>query len=134
LHLENIDYEILELVNQFDKVTEEKILEYFPHNSTVQYRIEELSRAEYDHTYTPMVREIPNSSYLLKIFTYENIKGDVISTYTGNIKITNLGKKTIEDYKQKQKYQNRKTWEERFFKFAPIVISVIALLKSYDII
>lgn len=71
---------------------------------------------------------------LLPIKKNRLVEIDLNDDYEEMYTLTNIGRQSISDYESKQKDNLLSKAEDRFWKFAPIAISIISLLKSYDII
>lgn len=114
--LSPIDYEILKFINKHSPVHKEKIFQKFPENIfSTKHRIKNLSRISVYYmyeNYIPLGIEdgIPQKEEL------------------GTYSLTEKGKKVTQDYILKCKIQRK----EDFWKIFPIIVSVIALLKSFD--
>lgn len=111
-----IDYEILKFINKYDPVQKEKVFKKFPEKAfSTESRIKNLSRISVYYmfeNYIPLGIEdgIPQKEYL------------------GTYSLTEKGKKVTQNYILDCKIQRK----EKFWKIFPIVISTIALLKSFD--
>lgn len=107
--LESLDYKILHLVNKKGPISEKAICQILKADTiAVELRISLLSTP--DHKINDP-RTIPNSSYLDKILeSAKDDEGADTIKYTGTVQINAFGKKALEDYKLKQKDENRKYW------------------------
>lgn len=115
--LNTIDYEILKFINKYSPVKKEKVFKKFPEKTfSTKHRIKNLS--EFSVYY---MRE----DYIL---LGTDVYGSPQKEYLGTYSLTEKGKKITQDYILNCKIQRKET----FLKIFPIIISAIALLKSFD--
>ena len=124
--LTDFDYEILEKALE-GTIQKQELIASFPNQSVAKLRVETLSRQDYRKVPASFPPPIPNTSYLRKITMSEIGERPI---YTGEIEITELGKKALEEWRLQKKENRRKLLEDRISKFAPIVISIIALIVA----
>lgn len=121
--LTDFDYAILEKAASSSNITELALTEAFPEQTAVKLRIDSLSQMDYDYPFP-----IPNTSYLQRIYNHiQNEDGADDNVYTGKICITPLGLKALEEWRLQKKKEHKKLVEWRISKYAPIVISILAL-------
>lgn len=128
MELTVIDYKILEFVNKFSEpIHVDEILSKFPDNEfATNYRLELLREME-RHSSGHFCLE--NTSYIeLNYSPNEYVDGDVYKECLNTYNITEKGKKELYDYKIRIKEKRIET----FWKIFPIIVSTIALLKSFD--
>ena len=131
MDLTPLDYQILNFISKFDSVSKDKILLEFSQEKTVtEFRLEQLAKPEYKqlpHLSIP----ISNSSYVYEICEeFEDECHVSHETPTGLFALTDLGKKTLQDYKAEKQCELRRKNEERIWRAIPIIISAIALVIS----
>ena len=137
MELTKLDYKILNYINEFDEIHETKILDEFHDDKTAtKFRLELLSKQDFHTSASGFLRGyIPNSSFI--IYRYDYIydnEGGREQKYTGFCHITALGKKTLQDYAFHQKTLLQRQYVDYAIRIIPIIISIIALLKSYAFI
>lgn len=122
------DYLILKYISAFDKVSLSQIREHFKNKiDAVDYRLTLLSEEE-------EVSEnmfLLNSSYICRTVKdttadFENLPDDGYVFH-----ITPLGKKALQDYSLTNKAKQHQNRKDLIFKVIPIIISFIALIKSF---
>ncbi len=125
MELQPIDYKILVYLSKFDELHINKIKKHFPKNfNTVEYRIKLLSMQEFQHPHY-----LENSSYILQKHNYSQTDiGQVVDTPLHIYYLSELGKKTVEDYLI-IKSEKRK---DKFWKIFPVIISFCAIIKSFQ--
>jgi len=114
--LTDFDYEILEKVAVASAIEERELVECFPEQTAITLRIELLRKKDRHEGFHGIRPPIPNTSYL-----------DIIA---GKLKITPRGLKALEEWQLRKKKHLQKLREDRISKFAPIVISTIALIVA----
>ena len=123
MNLTKLDYEILNFITKFEKVEEEKVLYMFSKDKgATQYRLELLSKAghiEYE------IKELE-----IQCITHQ-IPTDICF-------ITNLGRKTLEDYISEQSFEEKRYKEttaiakrSNNIAFAALVISIFAIIATF---
>lgn len=113
--MNDLDYQILQLVSNHPRITAGDISKSLPRQRAVPLRIRELVNHE--------------------ILSYS---GDIIDLHglgvlasNAQLKLTIIGCRDLEDYNCDKAKFSRKTWENRIWKLLPITISLIALTKSF---
>lgn len=94
----------------------------------IEYILSKLPDDEYNTEHR--LKELVNRNYIERLFMLQgqSPSGNPIQTFTGEYKITDLGKKILQNYKLKSNKERFLRRQDLFFK----VISTIALLKSFD--
>ena len=119
--LTDLDYEILEKL-ALAPMTETALTDSFPKQSAVKHRIALLMDCEYDDSMIPFGGTLfPKSdSYYIQ----------TSSSNSDMLELSPHGMKVIEDWSRKKKKEHRKLVEWRITKYAPIIISIIALIVA----
>ncbi|EHQ88271.1 hypothetical protein [Desulfosporosinus youngiae] len=129
-----IDYKILQYVNQSTKVEQSAIVNRFSSEiDSIEYRLELLAEQEYRTVSNSFRIPIENTSYIQK--EYVLVKDDNGLSYdkpTGFFYITDKGKTALQEYELDKQSELRRKYEERFWRAFPVVISLIALMKSFQ--
>ncbi len=111
----DFDFKIISHISKFPKIEEPKLLEIFPDNNfSTKGRLKVLKERKFIDRF-PKMRTIPDLTKKPNFYV-----------------ITDLGKKVIQDYllsSKKLKSENRRKF---ILDFLPVVISIIALLKSFE--
>ena len=129
--LTDFDYEILEKVSKYPTIEERLLIESFPKQAAAQLRITFLSQSDYREILHGHRLPIPDTSYIEHIYAHiQDESGADDSVYTGKLRITPLGLKTLEEWRRQKKKEHRKLVEWRITKYAPIIISIIALIVA----
>lgn len=119
--LEHLDYEILDYVSKFDKVTKEAVISHFQKSiPDVEYRFDLLCR----YTYNQSTR-IPG--YI--VVECKKSAGpflDLMPEPTGFYCISDKGRKALNDYKIAQKREKRMLWLKN--AWIPILVSIVTNL------
>lgn len=127
------DFEILDFINQFDKIDKQTLLKKFSADkTTTEFRLKNLLQQEYykDSLHAGRV-PIKNTSYIIELYDQKTNEIGITYSYpTGTYTITSLGKKTLQDYNIEKKAANRKKYEEWIWRIIPIAISLAAFLNS----
>ena len=99
--MSDIDFSILEYINNFDFVHIDDILNKFPDDKfSTKYRLEVLSKAE---KYPSGHFYLENTSYIeLNCLNYEDGFGGTVSKSTNTYSITQKGKVALQEYKLSQ--------------------------------
>lgn len=121
--LTDFDYDILEKVAQHSIIDEIELVEAFPEQVAVKLRIEKLLQPDVE---SGVPFPIEGTAYLERDYIMKQGCG----IYTGKIQITPLGLKTLEDWHLHKKKDRRKLLEWRISKYAPIIISIVALIVA----
>lgn len=129
--MSDIDFSILEYINNFDFVHIDDILNKFPDDKfSTKYRLEVLSKAEKHpsgHFY------LENTSYIELNYIYHTDEyGGTFSESDNTYSITEKGKLALQEYRLSQNKISKDKRKEFILKILPIIISTIALLKSFD--
>ena len=122
---DELDYRILKFINSTNIATTADIVakKLQLQKDVAQQRLLVLSRpTQYRTIAGRFTTPNPYSSYL-----HTTIEQKTFS-------ITTFGKSALSNYLTVQRDSSIKRWEERFWKFAPMIISIISLLKSYNVI
>lgn len=130
--LKDIDIDILKfvLIHHPNPVSLNSIHQKFNNSKTIDFRINLLSKQDRKHL-PHMSIPIKNTAYLIPLYDdYQDELGITHQVSNGYVKITDLGIKAIEDYDVIQKRKYKQTLEDRFFKFAPLIISILSFLFS----
>lgn len=115
--LNTIDYEILKFIYKHSPISKEKLLKKFPEKTfSTNHRIKYLSGN--------IIYYMLENYILLGINEYGIPEKQELGTYS----LTEKGKKVIQDYILNCQVQRK----EAFWKIFPIIVSGIALLKSFD--
>ena len=119
--LTDLDYEILEKL-ALAPMTETALTDSFPKQSAVKHRIALLMDYEYDDSMIPFGGTLfPKSdSYYIQ----------TSSSNSDMLELSPHGMKVMEDWSRKKKKEHRKLVEWRITKYAPIIISIIALIVA----
>lgn len=120
-NLTEYDYKILDFIHSKTKIHKDSILNQFPDKQFAT--ISRLAKLKANH-------------FICYEFKTVKASDDIFDTVieTGNISVPSNGLRALQDYECRKKSISKKVWENRFWKFAPITISIISLLKSYDFI
>ncbi|MUU07903.1 MAG: hypothetical protein EP149_09630 [Phascolarctobacterium sp.] len=143
MELLDIDYEILNFIDQFEKVTESNILKKFPNDKyATKYRLKLLSTPRYTNpiainrsvqggTLTEVRQEIiPDTSYIEYKKFVEKSGGMTLTIETEFVFVTPLGRMALQNQSVQKCTKSKALREFRFWKIVPILISVIALLVA----
>jgi len=136
--LEEIDIEILKFINQFGKVSKDKILTTFPENQfSTSFRMSYLEEKEYNISSHGFRFPIENTNYIESLYEYtEDENGMANSIKLDIYYLTDLGKSFIQNH-MRESINKRKAIRQEFFKsilqniFCPIIVSVITTLLTY---
>ena len=119
--LTEFDFQLLQKVSECQPVKLGDLSKLLPTHKAIKVRVELLSKPDQQEVSSTVgvVKWLPisNTSYLLN--------SDV------GIKLTPLGVKALEDYQLQRKKEHAAKIIEYVWKFAPIIISLIALMKSF---
>ena len=121
--LTHIDFQILKAVYENQPLTEKELAKLFPRQQALHLRIEKLTTPDRTISYHGMSFPIDNTA----LMEYHASPAGGEAT----LHLTELGIKTLEDWKSQCAKESRVLWENRFWKFAPIIISLVALVKSF---
>ena len=129
--MNDIDFLILEYISKFDSIHTNEILNKFPDNKfSTKYRLKLLSEME-KHSSGHLYLE--NTSYIeLNYVTCEDGFGGTVSKTTDTYSITQKGKVALQEYKLSQNKISKDKRKDFILKVLPIIISTLALLKSFD--
>lgn len=119
----DLDFEILEFVCKNEPVSIEKIKRNFSKISSIEYRIKELSRRDFDEK---TFLYIPNTSVIVQ--KYENHSSDKFAEQiaTGMYESTDYGKNILQDFKNKKQIQNKELWLKN--AWIPIIVAFLTTL------
>lgn len=126
--LTKFDYQILQKVHDNPRILEDDLLLMFPsvERKSNKLRIELLSTPDYKHINQISIPS-ENTSYLNKIYIRcKDEMGFDTTEDTGELEISDLGIKTLEDYKLSNKIERRTRLI--YSVLAPITISIITNL------
>ncbi len=115
--LTDFDFQILLAVYEHQPVTIKDLACILPGHHALNLRIDILSMCDMMTGPRGLALPRPGTSYL-------ELDGESIT-------ITEHGIKAVEDWKLQCLKDNRALWEGRFWKLGPIIISLIALIKSF---
>ena len=127
--MSDIDFSILEYINNFDFVHIDDILNKFPDDKfSTKYRLEVLSKAEKhpsEHFY------LENTSYIELNYIYHTDKyGGTFSESDNTYSITEKGKLALQEYKYSIKNNKIYTFKHSFLY--PIISAIItAMVTTY---
>lgn len=117
--LTEIDFQLLEYVQQSDGISFDDLVKNFRDRDTTEFRINQLAEGDLQIRPHGFI-SVQNSSYLSREF-----RGNDVFFH-----ITPIGKRTLEDWKFQKDRIFKKLMEDRFLKIAPILISMTALILS----
>ena len=119
----DLDFEILEFVCKNEPVSIEKIKKNFSKISSIEYRIKELSRRDFDEK---TFSYIPNTSVIVQ--KYENHSSDKFTEQiaVGTYESTDYGKNILQDFKNKKQIQNKELWLKN--AWIPIIVAFLTTL------
>ena len=127
--LTDIDYKILEYIAKFDSVSEDSILNYFPNVESLGYRLEQLAKPDYHHSNPGILFTLPNTSYIEEEFnSHKRDGGQIVQISKNSYHITNLGRKTLQDYLDKKRKCSRFIFFDRLRYTVTTTIAVAALI------
>lgn len=117
--LSEYDFQIILKLYKSSPMNEKDIIDAFPKQKVVRLRLLALSNY--------------GSGDYLEYLTEKCVNDDGSDdyVYTNDVAITELGIKAAEDYLLQQKQNMRQKWEDRLLKTLPIIMSTIALIKSF---
>lgn len=129
--LTDFDFQIINTVYQHKSITLSELETLFPMQKALHLRVDFLSTPDRSAPFCGHTFPLPNTAYLEIEYVNEvNEFGLNFSKRTDVIHITDLGIKTIEDWKAHCRQKAKQKWEARAWKFIPIVISVLALIVA----
>lgn len=129
--LSPIDYRIIKYISKFDKIHIDDILKKFPDKKfSTKRRLNNLSTS---YNLVSLEEILDNNAAhiefpLCELFHSKLKSGNPGLTALELFIVTDYGKEILSNYEVDLKSKNRET----FFKIFPILISLIALLKSFD--
>lgn len=134
MKINDLDYKILKFINSYDEISMSDILKKFPEEKySTAHRIQLLLECEYETISTFKVR-INGTGYIIQ--NHEKIYDETthITTYRDldSYSLTNKGKKAIQDLDAAEKTKIIEKRKEAIWRVLPILISAIALLKSFS--
>lgn len=116
------DFEVLLFVEKVGVISEAQLIKKFPDECLcTKLRLNRLSEPEYFNLLGSSLKYPKENSSFLEI---EEEGGE--RCYC----ITDLGRMALLEYKDQEELERARRWEYLFFKVAPIIISVIALVVS----
>lgn len=119
--LDELDYEILRLISKSPKVSVSQIAGILKIDETIiDSRLFVLCQPTQYSQFVNYKIADPNSSYVIM--------------EDNSCALTLFGKSVLSNYLLTRQHETRNLYESRFWKFAPIAISIISLLKSYGFI
>lgn len=134
LELKEIDFKILEFVSSCGGVVEEEaIIQHFPNNPSVKYRVSLLTKQERLNIKSSIPRYRANSSCLEYLYTKPENSQVILRLpqyRTSKIKITELGIKRLEDYHLKLTAQQKEQKQNRIWKTLHIVSIAFGIAAS----
>ena len=117
--LTEIDFQLLEYVQQSDGISFDDLVKNFRDRDTTEFRINQLAEGDLQIRPHGFI-SVQSSSYLSREF-----RGNDVFFH-----ITPIGKRALEDWKFQKDRIFKKLMEDRFLKIAPILISMTALILS----
>lgn len=129
--LSDVDFKILEFINENEPVKIEKIKTKFPKISSIDYRIEQMSKQTLSQSGSCY---IPNTSFIIQKYEeYEEPKGSFepakpLGIYT----VTDFGKKALQDHKDYTKKHKRELWLKN--AWIPIIVSFVTTVTTMYIV
>lgn len=127
IELTNIDIKILEYINNNGPTHINKIKSKFSNISEIEYRIKLLSEQKSSQSGSYY---IPNSSYINQKYECSKETSFVNIEETGIYEITELGKKSIRDFKNNNRTHKREIWLKN--AWIPIIVSLASyMLLNY---
>ena len=137
LDLKDIDYKILDFVFSCSGVVEEEtIIQHFPNNPSVKYRLSLLTKQERINVKSSIPRYRANSSHLEYLYKKPENSQVILQLpqyRTSKIKITELGIKTLTDYRDQMIVQKKEQRKRLFWKAISafgIIASIITAFRS----
>lgn len=121
----DLDFDILSFIYKNEPISVDKIKDRFPKIENIDYRLEVMSKSEYDDK---LYRYIPNTSLIIQKFREE--KGKYIAT--GIYETTEYGKKSLQDYKSNLKKHKREIWLK--YAWIPIIVSFVTTVTTMYIV
>ncbi len=103
------DYQILEVLQKNQSLKTSVVKSLLPNQEAIELRLNLLFRNSY--------------------ITIE--KSNALDVKNPDYKLARRGIKALEDWYIQQKTMQRRLWEDRILKILPIMISLIALIKSF---
>lgn len=134
MKLNDLDYKILKFINTYDKISMSKILKEFPEEKySTSHRIQLLLQCEYE-TVSQFKIRIPDTSYMIQYYeaVYDETTCCTDHKPIDSYSITSKGKKAIQDLDVAEKTKIKEKRKEAIWRILPILISAIALLKSFS--
>ena len=117
-HLNEYDYKILKLAYEHEHVNLKVLKEHFPKWQSLYARVKSLcSPNTHGLDYKSLMPSYDLDYYLI--------------ASNDKLFISEIGKKVVEDWLLEQEQKKWKRREDRLYKITPIVISSIALIKSF---
>jgi len=117
--LQEIDYRILSYISRFDSIPKEKVLKKFKRIDVIELRLDIFLKTGY----SSIPREEITSGGTTIYETFFEVS-NYIESQNGDLKITNLGKKAVQDYII---IKNSRRWESSLRLWIPLIISLVAL-------
>ena len=129
--LTDFDFQILNAVYEKQPISKKDLMLLFPYQKALDPRIETLATSERKEIINGFSIPIKNTAYL----RFETIEtrgscGENNVECTDKLLITELGIKTVEDWKLSKIQDSKQLWESRAWKLAPILISLVALIVA----
>ncbi len=126
--LSDIDFKILEFISKNEPVEIEKIKSEFPDILSIDYRIGQMSEMDFNeasHCY------LPNTSFIAQEYEKPTSSFETKKSL-GIYRITDMGKKSLQDYKARIKQHKKEIWLKN--AWIPITVSIITtVLITYII-
>ena len=117
MYLDSLDYEILTFVERQNNISRTHIESYYKDKiESVSYRLNKLTE--------PIVNKDLYGVTMRPTW----IKPGLLVEKDGLIKISEVGRAYLQDYKKQEELKKKQLIEDRVFKIIPIMIAVIALI------
>lgn len=119
--INELDISILQFLKENGPSSIDSIKEAFQEIEAIEYRVTELSTPEYrsiPHARVP----IPNTSYIVEDWERVRENGIMVTKPLGTYRLTDLGKKTLQDYISYSKSQRKDLWLKN--AWIPILVSL----------
>lgn len=131
INLTEIDFQILDFIKKHNSVHIKDILLKFPDNKySTKYKIELLSQQE---KHSSGFYYLENTSYIKMNYEhYTNSLGETSLKELDTYYITEKGKVVLQEYKIKTIKLKKEKRNKLFLQIAPILISLLALSKSFE--
>lgn len=129
--LSDVDFKILEFINENEPVEIKKIKSKFPEIASIGYQIEQMSKQTFSQSGSCY---IPNTSFIIQEYEeFEEPKGSFepakpLGIYT----VTDFGKKALQDHKEYTKNRKKELWLKN--AWIPIIVSFVTTATTMYIV